>query len=771
MTGNASREEYVLEAQVRESLKRVPVTALGSLFNALLAGLSIGGSFDIYTCLWMGGMVILATFRLLHASRASKPQGRAQCQTTANTLTAIALVSGGLWGLLFAYAGTHTNSSQFSLLMMLAGGVTGASIITYSILPKAAHAFVLPLALGGIIGWIVRGGDDQVAAILMILSFTGLMAWTVFSLERVFVTKIENETELRKAADTVKLLLNDYEAQGGDWLWQIDDCGHIVNANDRFAEASAIPKEQLNGTRFASLFGDGGQGDRLVAMLAQGQSFRDFVVPLTINNSQRWWSLSARPNEAGVRGVASDITARELAEKRVRYMAHYDNLTGLANRFLFNASISRALQEQKPSDTIAVITIDLDHFKDINDTQGHPAGDHLLTVVAKRLRESLPESDLIARLGGDEFAILVCTDENIEGIERRALAALSCIAEPVQIEGTRLLVTASIGVVTQTKCLDANQIMKFADLALYSAKAAGRNCFAHFEEGMDERARERHELEMDLRHAISNGELELYYQPLLNLETNEISCCEALVRWNHRTRGLVMPDAFIGLAEETGLIVELGEWVLREACRTAASWPAGIRVAVNLSPIQLRYETFVANVIQALAHSGLAPTRLELEITENVFLGENVLNLEKLHKLRSFGIRIALDDFGTGYSSLNYLRSFPFDKIKVDKCFIEGIGDHPDCDAIIRAVNSIASSLGICTTAEGVEYDHQLRRLREEGCTEIQGYLLSKPRPANLLDLSPRDMESCNSLPRMPTASPTSPLQLSGIKTQKRATG
>jgi len=426
-----------------------------------------------------------------------------------------------------------------------------------------------------------------------------------------------------------------------------------------------------------------------------------------------------------------DITERRRAEEEIAYLARHDALTGLPNRRLFNEQLAETLAHCQRGESVAVLCLDVDRFKSVNDTLGHPIGDMLLKAVAERLRTCVRESDLVARLGGDEFAIVqigVSQPTEATALSTRLIEAIST---PYELDGHQAIVGMSVGIaVAPGDGSDAAQLLKNADMALYRAKADGRGTYRFFEAEMDARMQARRALELDLRKAIASSEFELFYQPLVDARTERVRGFEALIRWRHPQRGMIAPMEFIPLAEETGLIVPLGEWVLREACREAADWPDDLSVAVNLSAAQFKSKQLVPTVVNALAASGVAPSRLELEITESVLLHESDGTLAMLHQLRDVGIRISLDDFGTGYSSLGYLRKFPFDKIKIDSSFIHDVPGKDDSLAIIRAVVAIGASLGINTTAEGVETLEQFERLRMEGCTEVQGYLFSPPRPA-----------------------------------------
>ncbi|MBI1685039.1 putative bifunctional diguanylate cyclase/phosphodiesterase [Caulobacter hibisci] len=431
-------------------------------------------------------------------------------------------------------------------------------------------------------------------------------------------------------------------------------------------------------------------------------------------------------------GVSEDIAERKRAEAQIARLAHYDPLTELPNRLLFQKDLSDALaRAARREDLVAVHCVDLDRFKVVNDTLGHPVGDALLKAAAERLRGCVREGDTVARLGGDEFAVVQTGLTDLTGATRLAARIVEALEAPFDLRGHQVVIGGSVGVaVSPDDGLDSDELLKKADMALYRAKADGKGTFHFFERAMDEQLQARRLLELDLRKALSEGQFELFYQPLFDLEADRVTGCEALLRWRHPERGMVSPGEFIPLAEEIGLIGALGDWVLRAACDEAARWPEHVRLAVNLSPAQFRDRRLAATVVQALAASGLAAERLELEITESVLLQDSAQNTAILHDLKALGVRISMDDFGTGYSSLSYLRSFPFDKIKIDQTFVRDILEDADALAIIKAVLDLGASLGITTTAEGVESEEQLHELRRQGCGEIQGYFISRPKPA-----------------------------------------
>lgn len=426
-----------------------------------------------------------------------------------------------------------------------------------------------------------------------------------------------------------------------------------------------------------------------------------------------------------------DITERRLAEMRIAHMARHDGLTGLPNREYLREQLATAIAALTPERHLALLYLDLDQFKSINDTLGHAVGDELLKAVADRLRDAAGDGNVVARLGGDEFVILLTglaeRSEAIRVAERLCLT----MRKPFDLDGRLLSTETSMGVsFAPDDAREPNDLLKHADLALYRAKAEGRGSYRLFEPEMDARVRARHAMEQALRDALRNGELEMYYQPIVSLRDGQIKGCEALIRWNHPTWGQVPPSDFIPVAEELGLIVPIGDWVIRQACAEVALWPPHFRVAVNLSPIQLRNPNLLKVVVVAIAASGIRPERVELEITETALMHNTATALTAMHSLRDIGVSIAMDDFGTGYSSLSNLRSFPFDRIKIDRSFVAGLPNEQDSVAIVRAVVGLARSLHMATTAEGVETAEQIEQVKVLGCSEVQGHLFSRPVPA-----------------------------------------
>ena len=515
----------------------------------------------------------------------------------------------------------------------------------------------------------------------------------------------------------------------------------IIYANRTFGELLHVGEDLSGCPTLGSLLapGDGTPADA---------SSDDGVEPISAGATQRIADGETIPLLRGGRTLAAssrllansfhlitieDITLRRSLAARAEQLARQDPLTALPNRVVLGEHLAaRLAASAADGQSTAVLCLDLDRFKLVNDTAGHAIGDKLLARVAERLRSVVADDDIVARLGGGEFAILQTSANQPADAEGLAARIVDLVGRVFLIEGHMANIGVSIGIaVAPRHGGDAEALLKSGDLALYRAKEEGRGRCRLFEPEMDRSMQARRSLEFELRKALGLREFELFYQPLFNFENDRIEGFEALLRWRHPVRGLVSPADFIPLAEELGIIIPIGEWALRTACAQAATWPDHIGVAVNLSPVQFTSPRLAQAVMNALASAKLAPSRLELEITESVLLHDTAGTLETLHRLRRMGVRIAMDDFGTGYSSLSYLRSFPFDKIKIDQSFVRGMSSSKDCVAIVRAIAGLASTLGVSTTAEGVETEEQRERVRHEGCTNIQGYLVSRPVPAS----------------------------------------
>lgn len=655
----------------------------------------------------------------------------------ATSLRKVTLVIGSMsvaWGVgipMFAILG---HASALPALAGISATMFVGVLLLHRSIPRAGYAHVALLGTGMSIASYVTYGIYSWPLQMLLVVYSITLCIAVARLDRLFVDGIVNEIGSIEAADTVAMLLHDFEQQSSDWLWTVGPTGDLRDVAPRFAAATGSDIERLEGKPLIKLFLNGEERDRLARHLIEHSPFRDLLVKLRVDGELRYWRLSARPRGDGrMAGVARDVTNDRLIEERVAFMAHYDSLTGLANRYLFNERLRKLLGEgSKRKGDVALFYLDLDDFKSVNDTRGHIVGDRLLREVGARLEGEVREEDLVARLGGDEFAVLIETRAGMGMLIERAHRFLSVVREPYEIDGQTYRVSTSVGV---ARCIegdcDAEELMRRADLALFAAKRKGRDTLAMFEPSLDREARARRELETDLRDALSRGQLKLHYQPVIDLDSGAITGYEALLRWHHPRRGLIGPADFLSIAEDTGLILPIGEWVICQALAEIARWEGDFRLAINLSPTQVRSPHLVSLVAQAMHANGIAPERVEFEITEHVLMFESEAGNETLTQLRGLGAHIALDDFGTGYSSLGYLRQAPFDRIKIDRKFIAGIEDDVDAQAIVSSITRLADALGMQTTAEGIENRRQLDLLRKLGCHEAQGFLICEPAPGD----------------------------------------
>ncbi|HCB79502.1 MAG TPA: diguanylate cyclase, partial [Erythrobacter sp.] len=543
---------------------------------------------------------------------------------------------------------------------------------------------------------------------------------------------LDAEMNRREATDTVRLLLNDYEEHSSDWLWTVDEAGNLRNVAERFAMAAEKPAETLEGKPLIDMFMADANRAIIARHLSERSRFHDLVLKLRINGEMRYWKLSARPRDDGqISGVARDVTSDRMIEERVAFMAHYDNLTGLANRYLFNERLRAALDQNERVRNIALFYLDLDDFKAVNDTRGHLMGDRLLREVGKRLEQEVRGQDLVARLGGDEFAILVETRSGAGMLIERAHSFLAAIRDPFEIDGQIYRVSGSVGIARSSDgSCDAEELMRRADLALFAAKNKGRDTLALYDQSIDLAARERREIEIDLREAVARGQLNLHYQPVIDLQSGSVVGYEALLRWYHPKRGIIGPADFLEVAEETGLIVPIGEWSIRQAFAETAKWEGHFRIAINLSPTQVRSPHLVKVIAQSLHAHGIAPERVEFEITEHVLMQESSISMGNLQKLRELGTRIALDDFGAGFCNFRYLKVLPIDCLKLDRTMLDGVLDDERDLAVFRAILAMAEALDLKVLVEGVENADQRDLARKEGCQSYQGFLRAEPMSA-----------------------------------------
>ncbi|MEY4269892.1 MAG: hypothetical protein RLZZ58_1108 [Pseudomonadota bacterium] len=619
-----------------------------------------------------------------------------------------------------------------------------AMTMMFFTVPLACALFQIPVSIAGG-GALSLAGQPVLGGVAFLVG--PLLTLSSLRFGQSYIQFRRTEVSLQEKTETVSLLLREFEETSADWLWQTDSSRRLMHISPRLAYALGGTAETLEGLPFLqALSGDAWETGKfapamhdLAERMKRRESFSNLIVSVTIAGAPRWWELSASPRVdeqgkfLGFRGVGSDVTEQRTSAEKIAKMARYDNLTGLPNRLHLNETLDLALDQAiKAKSRCALLMIDLDRFKAVNDTLGHPVGDKLLAQVSARLKGLMGPNALCGRLGGDEFAVVMADIPSPAEAEALAERIITSISRPYPVDNHSLFVGASIGfAMGPSDGSTVETITRNADLALYKSKDQGGNMVFQYEASLHSQAEERRVMEHELRTALERGEFELHYQPVVEAADGTLDGFEALIRWKNAKLGNVSPAKFIPLAEDARLISPIGEWVLRTACHEAMRWPSNLKVAVNVSAEQLTDPGFAAVVVSALSQSGLPPRRLEIEVTESVFLRDGGGAVKVLDQLLGLGIRLSLDDFGTGYSSLGYLRKTQFSTIKVDRSFVQGAAKQSqESIAIIRAVVALADSLGMSTTAEGAETEHEVETIRALGCRKIQGYFYGRPMPA-----------------------------------------
>ncbi|MEX1252164.1 MAG: EAL domain-containing protein [Hyphomonas sp.] len=661
-------------------------------------------------------------------------------QAHVDAMSSAALIIGLSWAVAPLLV-MHMADLQAQMVMaFVLTGMMFAGSFLLSRLPGAALSLMTPIGAGLGLSMLLQEGAAYQLITVLIVVYLGVLFFAVRWSHKLFVEQHLSEAAVKEQTQLIGLLLRDFEESTSDWLWQTDTAGTLEDIPlviDTSSDTSSFMKV---GAQLTLVFVAGKARKALEASLARHAGFRDIVLQVAGEREEECWiSLTGKPifegpDFRGFRGVAADITQSKQIEDRMTYMAHYDGLTGLPNRATLQDYLEKVIRKpQAPNTVRALLWLDLDNFKWVNDTLGHPAGDELLRQVSARLKEMTEKNDHLARLGGDEFALLI--ERPSGGVLEAFFNRLTeHMRKPYDIWGSTAHCSASFGVrVFDTYTTDTREVLKHADLALYEAKRTGKAQWSMFTNELQATALARVQIEAELERAIDNDELRIYFQPIVDARTHKVLGVESLLRWQHPSRGLVFPEEFIELAEDNGLITRMGEWVIRAALAEAARLPETIKVAINISPLQIHSTTLVSTIVNALATHNIPPNRLELEITESVLMTDTEFTLKRLHQIKDLGVRISLDDFGTGYSSLSYLRAFPFDKIKIDKSFVNDIESRPESRAIAMATLSLAKSLGMRCTAEGVETLYQADFLREQGCDELQGFFISRAQPLDYL--------------------------------------
>ncbi|WP_242125953.1 EAL domain-containing protein [Sphingobium sp. Sx8-8] len=654
------------------------------------------------------------------------------------------LLHGLVWAFCMMSLSSHHGEAQLVAHWTLISCIMVCGAISFAATPLAATGFLLP-CIAGLPFMFDEPGQLPLLALATSYALSLLVGCFIYA--RTFARQHSTSVELEEKSEVVSLLLREYEHGASDWLWQTDPARRLNGVSPRLAEMLGRTPIEVEGMLLVQLLAGSAWESGLFPTalhsladhLKRRESFSNIVLPVEAKGEARWWELSASPRYdeqgtfLGFRGVGSDVTEQRESADRIAQLARFDPLTGLPNRAHLRDVLDKAMAAARGRAAgCAFLMIDLDRFKAVNDTLGHQIGDKLLTQVARRLRHICSGSEFCGRIGGDEFAVVIPTLGENRGIGKLAGHIISGLSAPYQVDEHTLYVGASVGsAVSPQDGSEPEALIRSADLALYRAKSEGGGVHCAYEPQLHAQAEERRKLELALRDALEQDQLHVLFQPVVEAEGGTIVGFEALVRWTHPEMGAISPAKFVPVAEEARLIGPIGEWVLRTACLEAARWPDPVRIAVNVSAEQLGHPSFVGAVVSALAQSGLEARRLELEVTESVFVNADSGALKILDQLRGLGVQLSLDDFGTGYSSLGYLSRTRFDTIKIDRSFVVGASNNKaESLAIIRAVVTLADSLGMATTAEGVETEVELAMVRRLGCHKVQGYYFGRPMPA-----------------------------------------
>jgi diguanylate cyclase (GGDEF)-like protein len=735
----------IRSAQLDALVRLVPVTVASQLLAAGLVAWSLRGTVaDLWLSIWFLGALIMCAVRGVRAIRLRvDPDYARRKPPNLKAITLIIALLGSMWLIPPVFWFEHADTEHQMMLGVLVVALMSAAGVSLTTVPQACLVYIAILTLGGLV---MTSQFESPVHMGLILIFAFAVSGAAVANARRFVGHVRTQIELREQSVLIGLL-REFEASGSDWLWQLDRSLKLTYMSRAMAEAIGKPLSKLIGIHASRILDPDGNAvqlsagmRRLMLHATERTAFRDIAIP--IDHGRRWWSISAKPlmdpdgRFQGWRGVGSDITDTRLSGSDAVRAARLDPLTGVANRLLLREQLEEALLRQLGgAEDCALLLVDLDRFKLVNDTLGHSVGDQLLCEVARRLETCGGTDGIVGRLGGDEFAIVWRGPGDEAALAALATKVIAELSRTITIGAADLHIGATIGISRAPR--DGNReetLMRCADLALYSGKEAGRGGYAFFEQQMYVDAEDYRSLENDVRNALGSDGLALHYQPIIDARTGKLVGREALLRWSHPVRGPIPPDQFVPIIEDAGLIHQIGDWVIREACFEAVRWDSELRVAVNISAAQLCGSGIAETVLGALATSGLVPSRLELEVTESIFIGDDVSTLAALERLRAIGVRLVLDDFGKGYSSFGYLSRAQFSKIKIDRSFVAGAAEgERDCSAIVRAILALARGLSVETTAEGVENEREAAVMRALGCDQLQGYLFGRPVPAEEL--------------------------------------
>ena len=734
--------------QLQAVLRLAPLTMLANGINAaLIVGAFWGGSNNDFLLLW----ALAIAFLMWRGMRVWWHTRRRDARTSASPramrrATVHASLLAMLWAIMPVVLFPHAGPAHQLLVTAITTGMMCAGGFALATTPVAGTAYVLILGAGAA-AMLVQARFPLVRVVgALVAVYAYIVIASVWSTARMFGARLMAEAEAARQNEVIGLLLRDFEENATDVLWEIDADARLCRVSPKLAALFAAPAAELTAASIFDVLARVAPDDERAAhqveafkhRLRSGEPFRDASLAIARDGRLHWWAVTAKPlldaqgRPSGWRGVATDITKAHSAKQQLTWLAHFDALTGLTNRHQFRGRLAELLAADGAARAhCALLCLDLDHFKIINDTLGHAVGDGLLQEVARRLLAGTRRSDTVARLGGDEFAIILRGVASIDEATLLTQRLLESMNARCEVQGAMVAVRASVGLtLVPAEGGDVDALLEQADLALYAAKAVGGGEYRVFEPHMAALMRRRQRIEQALRHALERDELSLVFQPQVDLATSRVIGFETLLRWHHAELGEVPPAEFVPVAEEAGLIRAIGQWVMAQACREATRWPDALTVSVNVSPVQAMSHDLIEVAQAALRDSGLAANRLELEITESVFMNDSDVTTAVLRALRESGIRVALDDFGTGYSSLAYLRRFPFDTLKIDRSFVRELMSRRDSQAIVKMIIGLASTLRMKVVAEGVEEPAQAHLLARYGCDSMQGYLVARPMPA-----------------------------------------
>lgn len=739
-TSNSALKKSYKARQYHAVVQQLPLSSLGNMLTSLTLMLTFWGDISNtvfiiwFITLWSIALINIGLWMKLRPINKNKPLPNYASETLIFDLSAAALLHVSMAAYLF---GITNEEGRLLLTAVMAAFVSTGSWM-FSFLPAAGLAWVF-IFCSGVIILLPNTSIGNYGFLIILVSFFGLiLSTTVLVCSRMFLSNLNAETKIENQRQVMGLLLNDFEENASDWLWEINKFGRLQHTSVRLAQMMNTSQEALDGKELIAIISsrvNTSEGTIALNLLKRKiqdkKAFKNLILPIIIQNKNRWWSITAKPltdnngKFIGWRGVGSDVTNAKLREKEILNLANTDSLTNLGNRHQFNNIMASIFSDRKTNTACTLMLIDLDSFKIVNDSFGHTMGDQLLQEVARRLTTVLKPESILIRLGGDEFAIVHTQTMEKSAVRSYAENILKTLTIPWDINEHRIEIFASIGIAFTTQYTQSgDDLFKFCDLALYAAKASGKGTYCFFEKSMEQQAQQKLSLLSDMKKGISNNEFFVHYQPQINLTTGELAGFEALARWHHPALGMVSPIDFIPLAEESGFINVLSEFILNQACKDALTWPPHLKIAVNFSPLQFNNYGIFELISQTLTDYKLAPQRLEIELTESAMIAntDHVLNI--LKQLQKLGVRIALDDFGTGYSSLSYLQKIPLDKLKIDRSFVCQL-DTPDNEqamAVLQCILTLAESFNFETTVEGIELAKHVDIFRELKTTYGQGF-------------------------------------------------